>query len=88
MFKIDGSGIGQVKSHEGSRNHVKLVIPKMQSTLTTSASGQVGHTGGAVELSHVMKVLRAEVIQALHIAQCNITFSSAESDGSRSKSGH
>ena len=81
-FEIGGSGIAQVDSHARSKTHAtKISAKKSQSILKVSSSGKLCHTGGKAPLSVAMQALRAEVINALHTAKHNNSFSSTADDG-------
>jgi hypothetical protein len=82
-FCIDGSGVKQVESHANSNLHKKKLPNTSQSTLAVSATGAIIHTGGEAVLPIAMQALRAEVLETLHKAEYNQSFSSGKDDGDR-----
>ena len=84
QFSINGGGASQVVSHEISQSHRKATPTKTQSPLSILPTGHVAHTHGGPEvLTPAMQVLKAEIIETLHKAEYNHSFSSAEKDGER-----
>ena len=88
-FRIDNSGIGQVKSHAKShesekkkkevlnwRNQKRFEAPEdgIAIKLTTNKS---------MVLSEKDAIMKAEIIQALHMVEKNISFASAKDDNER-----
>ena len=81
-FRIDGSGLSQVKSHACSSSHKKQVVNfSTQRTFSTNADF-VPYLFGD-KLSHTDLVAKAEIIQALKFADSNYSFASASDDNAR-----
>ena len=86
-FKIDASGISQVKfrpfeaKHTGRENI--LAGNSSQSHFTTSDGKTATLSKGSVILTNDEHVLKAEIIQALKIVDGNFSFTSANGDGDR-----
>ena len=88
-FKIDGSGVSQVKSHAKCHKKSSTVSLPGQRTLVVNNSG----SSAKVTLSKqpVIKQslppedlrLNAEILQALHYVDSNYSFSSASTDSNR-----
>ena len=77
-FSISGSGFSQVKHHKDGQKHTKLLKLQngKQRTVLVSENG-MKLSDPKWNLTASEKVLRAEILQALHVAQYNISFSSA-----------
>jgi len=84
-FKIDGSGLSQVKSHEKSHksgavdrfsSQRMLVVGSSSNELTLTASRPL-------VLTPEDQVVNAEILQCLHFAEYNYSFASAKSNGKR-----
>ena len=89
-FRIDNSGIGQVKSHarsheSGTKKNVAANW-KNQRTFMHGEKGMAAmSTPKKLNLTDKDKIKKAELIQALHIVDKNISFSSAKNDNARFK---
>ena len=76
-FSISGSGISQMKYHNISEKH-QNVLADLQGSQRTFV-----RNNNRIQLSHTKfnltdsEVLKAEVLQALHVTQYNISFASA-----------
>ena len=86
-FKIDASGISQVKLHAfGAKRKGKeniLVENSSQSHFTASDRKTGTLSKGSVILTNEEHVLKTEIIQALKIVDGNFSFTSANGDGDR-----
>ena len=80
-FSIASMGLGSVKQHENGKLHKKNSPAGDQLHLTTDA--RIVENKTEASMSVFDQALQAEVRNALHMAQYNISFSSAESDGDR-----
>ena len=78
-FRISGSGMGQAKSHHLSKKHLER-LDKLQSgkqrTFTSGENGQMVLTKLKGSLTEKKKISNAKILQVLHIAQYNKSFSS------------
>ena len=90
-FRIDNSGVGRVKSHEKCHKNPKkkraVATWKNRITFTVrneGASLQLGCRSTLV-LSEKDQIRKAEITQALHLVEKNISYASAEDDNSRFK---
>ena len=86
-FKIDGSGVTQVKSHEKSKDHKereKSATSQDQRRFTVNASS-VNMTTGNIVLTNEEKIIKAEILQALKCVESNYSFNSASDDSERFK---
>lgn len=86
-FKIDNSGIGQVKAHASTTGHVhkeKLLSGKTkQRVFVTSKDKGVSLSSSTLRLSPEEQVTRAEIIQALDCVESNYSFSSMSNDNKK-----
>ena len=84
-FKIDGSGLSQVKSHEKSHKPGSVDQFSSQRMLVVgSSSSELAMTPRRpLILSPEDQILNAEILQCLHSAECNYSFASGKSDGKR-----
>ena len=78
-FSISGSGVSQVRHHGTGQKHLKFLkeLKGSQRTFVRNENKQVQLSDNAFKLTDSEKVLKAEVLQALHVAQYNISFSSS-----------
>lgn len=79
-FSVCGSGIGQVKAHNEGKKHQKLfqsMKEGQQRSIIIGDRGTLDLSKSKRILTDTEKVLNAEVLQALHVTQYNISFSSA-----------
>ena len=86
-FKIDASGIPQVKLHAFGAKHKGreniLAGNSSQSHFTASDRKTATLWKGSVILTNEEHVLKAEIIQALKIVDENFSFASVNGDGDR-----
>ena len=86
-FKIDASGISEVKLDASGAKHKErdniLVGNSSQSHFTASDGKTATLSKGSVILTNEEHVLKAEIIQALKIVDGNFSFASANGDGDR-----
>ena len=76
-FSISGSGISQVK-HNIKQKHQKVLADLQGSQRTfVQNNNRIQLPDTKFNLTDSEKVLKAEVLQALHVAQYNISFASA-----------
>ena len=77
-FSISGSGISQVKHRNIGQKHQK-VLGDLQGSQRTFVrnNNRIQLSDTKFNLTNSEKVLKAEVLQALHVAQYNILFASA-----------
>ena len=90
-FKIDNQGIGQVKSH--ARCHetnpkkkaaLEQFLSRPQRTFSVDNNKSVGLADNiSITWSNSDKVLKAEIIDALHLVEYNQSFSSVNGNASR-----
>ena len=78
-FRIDGSGIAQVRSH--AKCHKKEF--STQRTFVTQNGESVLSPKQKITLSPEDQVVNAEILQALQFADCNYSFASAKTDADR-----
>ena len=78
-FRIDGSGISQVKSHEKSGSH-KNKESQNQRTFSVNNGQLKLHAKTNIIFTSEEQVIKAEIFQALHFVQCNYSFASSQSD--------
>ena len=77
-FSISGSGISQVKHHNIGQKHQKVLADLQGSKRTfVRNNNRIQLSDTKFNLTDSEKVLKAEVLQALHVAQYNISFASA-----------
>ena len=79
-FRIDGSGIAQVRSH--AKCHKKDEFGT-QRTFVTQNGESVLSLKQKIALSPENQAVNAEILQALHFADCNYSFASAKTDADR-----
>ena len=85
-FRIDNSGLSQVKSHLKCHDGKKKVVAaewKNQRVFQTGRNGVALEPKKALVLSDGDQVKKAEILQALHIVDKNLSFASAKSDSQR-----
>ena len=83
-FEIGNSGLKQVESHSGSQTQIKRTDNYSQHKICISPSGNLSLSGAKeAQLSGPMQALRAEIIESLHKAEYNHSFSSSSDDGER-----
>ena len=87
-FKFDNSGISQIKSHAKSHESKKQSVLNWQNQrkFESSANGIAALSSApknSITLSEKDQVLRAEILQALHMVNKNISFASAADDNER-----
>ena len=85
-FRINNSGIAQVRHHESTEKHNKLLKNANANSSFVTKDGQLAldrKQPTPKELTHQEKVMKAEIIQALHTIDANIPFTSTDSDGER-----
>ena len=86
-FRIDGAGVGQVKSHHKSKTHQDRENLSNgstdQRTFIISANKTINLSSGSFVLTPEESIVKAEVLQALNHAQCNYSFASARGDSER-----
>ena len=80
-FRIDNSGISQVKSH--AKCHKAGESMSNQRTFEVGQKGDVSLSKNSIILSPEDKVVKAEILQALHIVNKNLSFASAKEDSLR-----
>ena len=84
-FKLDGSGLSQVKSHE--KSHKSGAIDRLLSqkvfVVGSSSSELTIAPSKSIILTSEEQILKAEVLQCLQFAEYNYSFASANSDGQR-----
>ena len=86
-FRIDNSGLSQVKSHAKSHGSDTRKAMLTQRTFTSIAEdGKVTLSQNRLLLSPEDLVTKAEVLQALHIVDKNHSFASAKEDSQRFRS--
>ena len=82
-FIISGSGIGHIKSYHRNKKHLEL-LDKLQNgkqrIFTNGKNGQMILTKLKWSLTEKEKILNADILQVLHVGQCNISFSRAAND--------
>ena len=78
-FRIDCAGEAQVNSHASGNSHKDKVISFKPTKTIRNVDGNIGDSG----LSEANKVLKAEIINLLHMVKYNISFSSASQDNER-----
>ena len=89
-FKINNSGVGQLKSHSkchksGKRKETTLNW-KNQWTLVSGDNAELGLSKkNSLVLLTKEAILKAEILQALHMVEKNHSFSSAKGDSDRFK---
>ena len=75
-FSISGSAIGQVRAHRRTKKHLQR-LDKLQNgkqrTFTSGENGQMTLTKSKWSLTEKEKILNAEILQVLHIAQYNVS---------------
>ena len=82
-LEIGNSGLKQVETHSGSQTHIKRTDNSSQHKICISPSGDLSLSGAKeAQLSGPMQAIRAEIIESLHKAEYNHSFSSS-SDGER-----
>ena len=88
-FRIDNSGLSQVKSHAKSAGHTakeQLLEGKTNQRVLVSASNNtVSLSSSTITFSFEEQVLRAETIQALDCVYSNYSFSSTNNDRDKFK---
>ena len=85
-FKIDKSGVGQVKSHAKCHesNKRKAIVSSWQTQRTFNTVGkgiELSKDKSVIPLTPKEACLKAEVLHALHMVHTNQSFASAENDG-------
>ena len=94
-FKIDGSGRSQVLSHQNSHsvenggNNTKKKAstdPKQRVFMQSSLDGKLAMSENtALPFTEAEQISRAEIYQALHVADSNYSFNSTQMDSKRFK---
>ena len=89
-FKISNSGVGQLKSHskchEGGKRKKTALNWKNQWTLVLGDRAELGLSKkNSLVLSRKKAILKAEILQTLHIVEKNLSFASANDDSDRFK---
>ena len=80
-FQISSGGIADCKRHAKGKGHMQLIKHRSkQKTLTGSSSNLSLSNVGLYEKD---KVTKAEILQALNVVNCNISFASASGDTKR-----
>ena len=82
-FRIDRAGEAQVNSHASGNSHKDKVISFKPTKTIRNVDGKIGGNIGVSGLSEANKVLKAEIINLLHMVEYNISFSSASQDNER-----
>ena len=83
VFKIDGSGICQVRSHAKCHTSEK---PQNQRTFSVNSSGSLELQAKTnIQLCPEDLVIKAEILQALNFVDNNYSFASAGNDNARFK---
>ena len=81
-FRIDNSGLSQVKTHASSASHKakeQLLDGKTsQRVLVSTSSNTMSLSSGMIKFTLEEQVLRAETLQALDCVESNYSFSSAK----------
>lgn len=80
-FKVDGSGVSQVKSH--AKTHKEDSSNANQRTFEVTNGKVSFQPKRAMALSPEDQVTKAEILQAMHFASSNYSFASASDDGER-----
>ena len=85
-FKINNGGIKQIEYHEKGTTHKELLASwSKQMTFSFSKDKSLGIQSPKLTVPYAFEddVVKAEVLQALHIADANHSFASAASDSQR-----
>jgi len=85
-FRINNSGLAQVKHHEGTEKHDRLFKDANANSSFVAKNGQLSlnlKQPAPKELTHQEKVTKAVIIHSLHTIDAKIPFASTDSDGER-----
>ena len=86
-FRIDNSGLSQVKAHASSNNHVskeKLLSGKTNQRVFVSAlDKQMTLSSSSFVLSTNDQVTNSEIVKALDCVDLNFSFASTNNDGKK-----
>ena len=87
-FAVKQNGKEKVKQHENSAKHKRPVTEsKSQATLSSSQTGSVTVSKSVLQdqMNLQQLIAKAEIIQALHVAESNRSFQSTDKDSERFK---
>ena len=84
-FRIDGSGVSQVKSHQKSKARQKREksVDKNRRKFVFGKKKTLELSSGSFDLSLENKIQKAEILQALKVVNSNYSFASCDGDGER-----
>ena len=80
-FRIDNIGLSQVKSHE--KCHKPGQTLSNQRTFEIGQKGQISLSKSSFVLTPEDQVAKAEILQALHMMNKNLSFASSKKDSER-----
>ena len=84
-FRIDGSGVSQIKSHQRSKTHQEKENPdtNQRTFVVNSKTNHVSLSSGTLTLTTEELIQKAEILQALKYVNANYSFASAFDDSER-----
>ena len=87
VFRIDGGGIFQVKSHQKSKTHKEKesVYPNQRTFVVVGSKNNISLSSGKLSLTTEQLIQIAETVQALKFVDANYSFASASNDTDRFK---
>ena len=80
-FRIDNSGLSQVKSHEKCHKRGETLSSKR--TFEIGQKGQISLSKSSFVLTPEDQVVEPEILQALHMVNKNLSFASSKEDSER-----
>ena len=81
-FRIDNSGLSQVKSHEKCDKLGQTLLSN-QRTYQIGQKGQIRLSKSSFVLTREDQVAKAEILQALHMVNKKLSFPSSKEDNER-----
>ena len=84
-FRIDGSGVSQIKSHQRSKTHQEKENSdtNQRTFVVNSKTNHVSLSSGTLTLTNEELIQKAEILQALKYVNANYSFASAFDDSER-----